>query len=119
LGTLDKSDNDTEFYNDSAIWHYRQLRIQKVPGDWQPKIEKAEALLEKQQEDFEETLRSEQRLEQAQLDNAATKMKNDCPEYEIGKICDVLLGSRFVSIRAQAHLIVAELESTPDRYSYA
>lgn len=119
LGTLDKIDNDTESYNESAIWHYRQLQIQKVPGDWQPKIEKAEALLEKQQDEYKETLRSELRLDSTQLGNTATNMTNDSPDYEIGRVCDALLGSRFVSIRAQAYLMLAELESTPDRYSHA
>jgi hypothetical protein len=32
IGTLDKISDKTDYYNEAAIWHYRQLLIQKVPA---------------------------------------------------------------------------------------
>lgn len=40
-------------------------------------------------------------------------------DEEIGRILMQLLGSGFVSIRAQYHMLFAELESTPDRLGHA
>jgi cytochrome P450 len=90
-----------------------------VPGDWQPKIEKAEAALKKSQDIFNGKLRAELGSQQALIDVAEMKKANGESDEQIGGVLVQLLGSGFVSIRAQLHMLLAELESTPDRLGHA
>lgn len=108
-----------------ALDHFRSLQFFQDPsGNWDKWIEEARAvetsiIKEEKENEIEAGIRDANiQVEQLSV-NEAYKAYYNFDERRCARLCYPLLQSHFRSIRAQAHLIIADLQITTNRRDHA
>lgn len=105
----------------AAIDIYRSFEVLQLPGidgSWRKWISEAQSVLDKNDETQTNLVQQDFDMEWAITENALNAIWiND--QDEAAGLCAGLLRSKFVAIRAQAHLLLARLDKTPDKIQHA
>jgi len=103
---------------ETAISIYRSREAQEAPGFWRVFIKESQDILDKIDQKEQNEVRLAFESEQTRIDDAVKAANINDVQTSAG-LCSALLQSKFTTIRAQAHLMMARLDRTPDKMRHA